>query len=243
MSQQYARRTTDVIASIAEQKHEGAVVLLLKEAIEALGGEAAVFCSFVREDESTESYRFMVACDPVWCSEYQARDWWSNDPCLIYAAKKSEPARVSEIRVMTRGQKELLADAAKHGFASGAVFPAPSGGGISRMGCLTLGSSDPTYLAGAEFNQVRMYGRLLAMELNEWYIAKIRQEVIASAKLTDEDIELLTFEKRGLKSKEIARELDTSSSSIDSRFQRLNAKMNTSNRAESAKLAAEYGVI
>ena len=238
-----ARRTTDVIASIAEQKDEGSVVLLLREAIEALGGEAGVFCSFVREDESTDSYRFMVACDAVWCSEYQTGGWWANDPCLIYAATRSEPARVSDLRILTRGQKDLLSEAAKHGFASGAVFPAPSGGGVSRMGCLTLGSSNPNYLAGDDFSQVRLNGRLLAMELNEWYIAKIRQEVILSAKLTAEDIELLTLEKRGLKSKEIARELGTTPSSVDSRFQRLNARLNAASRAESAKIAAEYGVI
>jgi DNA-binding CsgD family transcriptional regulator len=234
---------TDVISSVHEQTDEGSVVLLLREATQALGGEAAVFCSFISKDGGTDSYRFVVACNPVWCSEYQASGWWSKDPCLIYAAKHSEPVRISEIRVKTRGQKELLAEAAKYGFAAGAVFPSPSVGGRSRMGCLTLGSSKQTYLAGEGFNQVRVYGRLLSMELNEWYIAKIRQEVILSTKLTSEEIDLLAYEKRGWKSKEIARELEASPSSIDSRFQRLNTKLNAASRAEAAKIAAEYGVI
>jgi DNA-binding CsgD family transcriptional regulator len=133
--------------------------------------------------------------------------------------------------------------AAEHGFVGGGVFPAPSGGRVSRIGTLILGSSDPSYLEGEDFEGARMYGRALSMELNEWWIRKISQDIIAASRLTQEDITLLGFEKRGLKSKDIARELDTTASSIDSRFQRLNAKLNTVSRAESAKIAAEHGVI
>lgn len=70
----YGRKVYDRIASIAEQSDEGQVLLILGEAIRAMRGESGVFCSFVREDESAESYRFLVACDPVWCSEYQLQN-------------------------------------------------------------------------------------------------------------------------------------------------------------------------
>lgn len=239
----YGQKVSDLIASIAEQSDEGQVLLILGEAVRAMGGESAVFCSFVREDESTESYRFLVACDPVWCSVYQLQNWFAHDPALVYAASRSEPIRLSDIRITTKGQREMLDSAAEHGFSSGAVFPAPSGGGVSRMGVLTVGSKDPRYLAGEDFNAARLYGRLLAMELNDWWIRKIREHIIATSNLTPEDIALLSFEKRGLKSKEIAKELSTSPSSIDSRFQRVNAKLNANSRAESAKIASENGVI
>lgn len=243
MAKQYGPRITELVASIAHERDEGQVLLILQEAVMAMRGEAGVFCSFVRGDEGSESYRFLVACDPVWCSEYQQENWFTSDPALVYAATRSEPIRTSELPIKSRAQRELVEKAADHGFVAGAVFPAPSGGAVSRIGALLLGSSDPGYLQGEDFEVARMYGRLLSMELNEWWIRKVRQEIIATSNLTQEDITLLAFEKRGMKSKEIARELETTSSSIDSRFQRLNAKLNTASRAESAKVAAEHGVI
>lgn len=239
----YGEKVSDLIGSIAEQGEEGQVLLILGEAVQAMGGTAAVFCSFVREDESTESYRFLVACDPVWCSEYQTQNWFAHDPALVYGSSRSEPIRLCDLKVTTKGQREMLDSAARHGFRSGAVFPAPSGGGVSRMGVLTIGSKDSGYLEGDDFNSARLYGRLLAMELNDWWIRKIREHLIATSNLTPEDIALLMYEKRGMKSKNIAKELATSPSSIDSRFQRVNAKLNAASRAESAKIASENGVI
>lgn len=243
MRQFYGPEVNELIASIAAQSDAGNVLHILNQAVTAMGGEAGVFCSFVRDDDSTESYRFLVACDPVWCSEYQLHSWFQNDPALIYAANKCEPIRTSALKLTSRGQRELMASAATHGFASAGVFPAPSGGGVSRIGVLILGSSDESFLQGESFNAARLFGRLLAMELNDWWIRRIRLDIIAESNLTADDIELLAFERRGLKSKEIARELATTSSSIDSRFQRLNAKLNSASRSESAKIAAENGVI
>ena len=243
MQKEYGSRITDLVTSIAMQKEEGEVLLILQEAVRAMRGDAGVFCSFVRGDEGTESYRFLVACDPAWCSVYQEQNWFASDPALIYAATRSEPIRINQLPVRSRAQRELMDSAAEHGFVAGGVFPAPSGGGLSRIGALILGSSDPLYLQGDDFDGARMYGRLLSMELNEWWIRKVRHDIIATSNLTQEDITLLGFEKQGLKSKEIARELETTPSSIDSRFQRLNAKLNSGSRAESAKIAAEHGVI
>lgn len=243
MPKDYGARITELVALIAKQQEEGQVLLILQEAVKAMRGEAGVFCSFVRGDEGTESYRFLVACDPAWCSVYQEQNWFVSDPALIYSATRSEPIRQCDLPVTSRAQRELMESAAQHGFVGGGVFPAPSGGRVSRIGTLILGSSDPSYLQGDDFEGARMYGRVISMELNEWWIRKIRHDIIATSNLTQEDIALLAFEKRGLKSKEIARELDTTASSIDSRFQRLNAKLHTVSRAESAKIAAEHGVI
>jgi DNA-binding CsgD family transcriptional regulator len=240
---EYSKKVAELVKRIADETEEGRVLLILQEAVKVMQGEAAVFCSFVSGDEGTESYRFLVACSPAWCSVYQEQNWFTSDPALIYAATRSEPIRSSQLPIKTRAQRELVDSAAHHGFVAGGVFPAPSGGGISRIGALILGSSDPKYLQGDDFYVAKMYGRLLSMELNEWWIRKIRHDIIATSNLTEDDITLLAFEKRGMKSKEIARELDTTASSIDSRFQRLNAKLHSGSRAESARIAAEHGVI
>ncbi|MBW8832754.1 MAG: hypothetical protein JF606_25825 [Burkholderiales bacterium] len=52
-----------------------------------------------------------------------------------------------------------------------------------------------------------------------------------------------TRERAGMSTKEIAEELGTTVSAVDSRFHRLSTKFNTPNRRATARLAAEYGLI
>ena len=123
MPKMYGQRITELVASIAYEKEEGQVLLILQEAVAAMNGEAGVFCSFVRGDEGSESYRFLVACDPAWCSVYQEKNWFTSDPALIYAATRSEPIRRSALPIKSRAQRELMESAAEHGFVAGGVFP------------------------------------------------------------------------------------------------------------------------
>jgi DNA-binding NarL/FixJ family response regulator len=81
------------------------------------------------------------------------------------------------------------------------------------------------------------------MELNEWWIDRIKRELCASARITPEDVALLRHERLGHGTKRIATELGTTTSSVDSRFQRINAKLGVANRKAAATLAAEYGLI
>jgi DNA-binding NarL/FixJ family response regulator len=81
------------------------------------------------------------------------------------------------------------------------------------------------------------------MELHEWWIARIRADLIATTRITDEDVLLLRLERQGRSTKHIAAELDMSKSAVDSRFQRLNVKLGVPNRRTAATLAAEYGLI
>jgi DNA-binding NarL/FixJ family response regulator len=66
---------------------------------------------------------------------------------------------------------------------------------------------------------------------------------MANARITDDDLVLLRHERLGHATKVIASALDTTASSIDSRFQRVNQKLGVPNRKAAATLAAEYGLI
>src|SRR5262249_46288906 len=160
--------------------------------------------SFIRDDPSHESYRFLLACDPMWCFEYERRAWYANDPWLNYALNHSEPARASEIPIASKQQGAAVDLAAEFGFRSAAIVPAPSSGGLSRVGVLVLGSAKAEFFEGDGFIRLKLVARSLAMELHEWWVGQIKRELIVNARITPEDIVLLRYERMGHSTKQIA---------------------------------------
>lgn len=239
----YFARVGEVVQRIPRAADEAEAVALLSEATQRMGADASAFVSFIRDDPSHESYRFLLACDPVWCLEYERKAWYANDPWLNYALNHSEPARGSEIPIASKQQRDAVELAVEFGFHSAAIVPAPSGGGLSRVGVLCLGSSSPGFFEGDGFIGLKLVARSLAMELHEWWIGQIRRELIANAKITADDLLLLRYERLGRSTKWLAVELDTTVSAIDSKFQRINAKLGVPGRKAAANLAAEYGLI
>lgn len=239
----YAGRVSEIVQRVATATDAAEALVLLKEATRRMGADVAAFGSFIRDDPSHESYRFLVACDPVWCLEYERRAWYADDPWLNYAREHSEPTRAAEIPIETPEQRSIVDLAEEFGVRSAAIIPAPTGGKVTRVGVLCLGSSTIGYFDDAGFTALKVAARSLAMELHEWWIDRIKQELIADKRITQEDLVLLRRERLGHSTKRIAADLDASTSSIDSRFQRINTKLDVPNRKLAANLAAEYGLI
>lgn len=239
----FAARMSAVIERVPLAADEQDACALLWEAVRQFGATATAFASFVRDDDSFESYRFLLACDPRWCDEYLEEAWFASDPWLKHAMDYGTPVRGEDVLVTTEGQRRAVALAARYGFTSAAIIPAPSGGGMSRLGVLCIGSAAPGYFDGAAFAPLRVMARSLAMELHEWWLARIKRQLIDDSGLSADDLHLLAYEWHGLSSKEIARQLNTSPQSINSRFQRMLSKLGMPNRRAAARLAAEYGLI
>jgi DNA-binding CsgD family transcriptional regulator len=239
----FAARALDVIQHVQGAKDEAAMLELLYAAKVVLGAEQAVFSSFIRDDETHESFRFLIAADPVWCVTYQQKAWYAKDPWLLYAMTATEPACDTAIPLRTKSQREARSLAAEYGIASAYIVPAPSGNGISRLGVLVLGSSVPGYFETPATSRLRVLAQGLAMSLHAWRVRWFRKEIISTYRLNGEDIQLMKLEREGKSTKEIATTLDISPASVDSRFQRLNAKFNQPNRRATAQLAAEYGLL
>lgn len=239
----YSDNVLATIRLLARAVDESEAVDVLAVASRQMGTDAAAFVSFVRDDPSHESFRFLLACDPVWCLEYERRAWYTDDPWLQYSLNHTEPARAEDIPPGTGQQRAVVELAAQFGFRSALIVPAPSSGALTRIGVLCLGSSAPAFFSEAGYLSLRVLARSLAMELHEWWIARIKSELLASARLTDEDLTLLMHERLGHSTKFIAAKLDISPNAINSRFQRMNAKLGVPNRKSAAQLAAEYGVI
>ena len=239
----YATRTTAVAVHIVQAVEPSAVQALLRDGTDALGAQSAVFVGFERKGADVSAERFMLACDPEWYRRYVEFDLIKHDPWLAYAAHQSEPILASSLPVTERAPQQAIDLAVEHGFASTVLVPVHSGADRKRMSVLCLGSATPRFFEDDGFAALRVAARSIALELHDWWRARIGQELAVEARITPVDLVLLRHERQGHSSKRIAAELRVSKSSIDSRFQRMNEKLGVANKRLAAQLALEYGLI
>lgn len=228
---------------VADATEHSTLLALLREGVHVLGAEQAAFVSFVRDDASYSACRFLLACDPAWCRHYLEANHFAHDPWLAYAAHHSEPMVASAVTAAEPAQRQVVELAARYGFSSAVLVPAHSGAGHSRVSLLCLGSSTAGHFEGEAFARSRIGARILALELHDWWLARIRRELIVKARLTPGELILLRHQLQGHSSKRIAAELQVSTSSINSRFQRMNDKLGVANRRMAARLVEECGLI
>lgn len=232
------------IASRIPAATDGAEVgALLAEAVGLLGADVGAFASFMRDDEHDASYRFILACDAAWCLEYENSAYFLHDPWISYVRHHSEPVLASRIVARTERERSVVAMARRYGFESALIVPAQSPQGLTRLGGLCLGAWRPGYFEGEGFAEVTFAATPLAMRLHEWQVAQLRNELLDRAQLSETDILLLRHARDGHGSKVSAAALNVNPVSIDSRWQRLNARLGVNSRISAASMAAEYGLI
>ena len=238
-----ATRALNGIALLGEAASIDEVLARLRASVRDLGGDAAVFMSFVQDDATLASYRSLVACDPAWSTEYAQGQWFEHDPWLRHAMHDAEPVRSSELVLLSELEEAFVAAASQAGFASAVVAPAPSTHGSARVGVLVLGSAKPGFFESDSYPTLRVLARALSMELHAWLGRSILRELVARSRITAEDIALLRHEAAGHGSKLIAAALNTEPKTIDCRFQRVSSKLGAANRRAAVRLARLYGLI
>ena len=238
----YFARVSEVVLGMESAPDAATLLELFHEAVLRIGADVAAFLSFIHDDDC-ESFRFLLACDPQWCVDYEQRAWYADDPWLAYARRHAEPIRGGEIVVGDESQAAVVQLAEQYGFRSTVIVPAPAGGGLSRLGMLCLGSNTPNYFEDEGFPAFKVIARPLAIALHEWCIRNVRDELVRSSRITPGDLLLLDYHSKGLGTKQIADALGTSPTCVNSRFQRVNIKLGVLNRRAAARLAAEYGLI
>lgn len=236
-------RINQISDSIIGARDSGDLNAALRQLNDVLGCSGSVFMSLARDDESLESYRYVVACPPAWCNEYNKNAWFTIDPCLLYAMTNSEPALIQDIPLRSTGQKNMMAAASLAGFKSGLVIPAHSSIGRSRMGVLYVGSRDPNFFNDATLAKTRILLRSLSGELLDWWIRKARTELLGESTLSVEEIELLRLSHAGHKSKEIAQHMSASKAAVDQKLFRISSKFGTSSRKIAAQMAHDFGML
>jgi DNA-binding CsgD family transcriptional regulator len=212
------------------------------DALELIGADAGVFLSAIRDDAAHTSYRSLFACDPVWAIEYAKLGWHAHDPWLRHALHNEDPVRNTELQLLPR-EREFVQTAAKYGFASAMVVPAPSSAGTSRVGVLCLGSNRPGLFDGAACAKVRIVATMLAMELHRWMRRAACRELLVKARIKPQDIELLRHEQAGHTSRVIAQAMSVAPQTVDTRFHRLCSRLNVPDRRSAARVARLYGLL
>jgi DNA-binding CsgD family transcriptional regulator len=239
----YLDRVVSIAVQVPAANDQQTVHALFREGVSALGASCAVFVSFVRDDSNMAACRFMLACDPAWGRVYVQEGHFAHDPWLAYAAHHTEPVLASQLKLLDDEHRRVMDMAARAGFVSTLLVPAHSAPGHSRISLLCLGSAMPGYFEGQGLAQLRISARMLAMELHEWWLSRIRRDLIVKARISQEDLVLLQHRCQGHSSKKIAADLQVSKGSINSRFQRMNAKLGVGNRRMAVLLAIECGLI
>ena len=239
----FAARIASIAGRVLAASDQPTVHALFREGVTLLGASCAVFVSFVQDQSRLSTCRLMLACDPDWVRVYVHDANFAHDPWLAYAADHSEPIVASALNVVDIEHQRVAALAAHAGFVSTVLIPAHSGGGRSRISVLCLGSSTPGYFEGEGTAQLRVSARMLALELHDWWLSRIRRDLMAKARITPSDLILLQHQCQGHSSKRIAAELQVSKSSINSRFQRMNGKLGVGTRRKAVQLAIECGLI
>ena len=229
------------ISWISGYENEAAVDDASRQIVRYFGLEAFVFGALFRNGER-EHYRYLVGCRPEWCFLYNQNKWYAIDPFIDYSLHHTSPVLASEVPLTSAGQQRMMAAAAEHGFRSGVVVPAHSDSS-ARVGVLYLGTDHGPALAHRSFTRHRSLMRAFAMELLEWWDARLRDTSAADLELDDLDVDLLYKAQNHATAEEAARELGITVSRVESRYERLNRKLEAPSKRYAVERAVVLGVI
>ena len=232
----------EVAESITQASDRGEIQALLHRATVALGAERSFFAS-ISGDGTETNYAFVLDCDPTWWHRYRAACPLEKNPWLVYASRHSRPVRATQLDPLVGDPQEAMDSALQAGFASALIIPAHSGRAHKRVSLLCLGHSACGYFEDPAFLKLQVAARSLALELHDWWTNHEQQQLAQRTRLSDAEVQLLARHCAGLSSKQIAREMQVSCESINSRFQRIIAKLGVRSRRAAARVAIECGLI
>jgi DNA-binding NarL/FixJ family response regulator len=165
------------------------------------------------------------------------------DAWIRYAARESEPVVASALNIVDPAQRAVAALAVEAGFVSALLVPAHSGENNPRVSLLCLRHFTGAYFEASGMARARISARTIALELHDWWLARMREQTLVRSRITPEELDLLERLWLGQTSKHIGAELNLSRIAVNSRFQRLRTKLGVRSRKSAAKLAADCGLI
>lgn len=241
--ERYAARVSEIAERIAGAADQLELHQLLRAGVAALGAERAAFVTFEKERSELSSCRFMLDCSPQWCQRYLEQGGPALDAWIRYAAGESEPSLASALNIVEPAQRSLAALAVEAGFVSAVLVPVHSGANHPRVSLLCLGHSTRGYFEGEGLSRLRVSARVLALELHDWWRARVRSETLAQVHINEGELRLLERYSLGHTSKRIGSDLNLSKTAVDSRFRRVVEKLGAKNRKHAVKLAIDCGLI
>lgn len=214
-----------------------------RSAHRALGASFALYAHVVPESEAPSKTYLLLSCDVGLATRIRNCRTLLQHPWLKYASRQVEGICTSALPLVEPRAGTPSVDLEGSGFRSAWLVPTHSGGGTGRFGLLCMGSPQAGHFESASVADSMFLAKALATELHEWWMAQTRRLLRAAARLRLEDLRLLSMERDGYRTKEIARALGMTCSSVDSRFQRINVKLGCASRKAAAQKAACHGLI
>jgi DNA-binding CsgD family transcriptional regulator len=242
----FADTINRIVAQIVGARGDAEALELLESAVEAFGCSAAVFASFVRDDATTRSCRYLISGGPALQSLCSNISQSEHDPWLAYARRHFEPrcSKDLEITPDAHSQRAFLAQAAELGFREALIVPSHCVSGPSRIGMLSLGSDQPGYFSDERaLALLTVPASALSLHLHIWWHARLRSDLINRVPLTPAELDLARMLLQGLNSKQISRRLNVRSNTIDSQLARMARRLGVGSRRAAVELLREYGVI
>ena len=239
----YTAQALAAIAQIAEATEPPALIEKLVNATAAIGASASLYTASVPDGNREQSCLSLFAGHPAYAHAQNELGPLIEHPWFRFARTHLTSGSDRQVRVQEATDAAAVALAREYGFRSCFIVPTPSGQDLDRLGMLCVGSEHPDEFEGPEAGVIRTLARSLAAELHDWLLHYLHEHLVKSAKVEKSDMQLLTLEQRGLKTKEIAMLTGLSQASVDSRFQRINMRLHCSNRKASAMRALAYGLL
>lgn len=233
----------DVLARACVMRAEADAVELLSDAVAAFGCTAGVFATFLRSDRTMRSCRYLLAGGPDLAALYGATHSAEADPWLLYSRDHLCPKRAHELTDLTSAQRAFTQTARESGFRSALILPSHSPHGRSRAAVLCLGSDDEHFFDDSTLARIRGLAIALALELHIWWHERVKRDLVARARLSPSELDLLRCELEGMASKAIASKLNAPTNTIDSRFYRICKKLGAANRRSAAELLHDHDII
>ncbi|MBI3345675.1 MAG: autoinducer binding domain-containing protein [Burkholderiales bacterium] len=238
----YGTRLLDLLPQISSAANTADALTFFKHALRLIGADAGVFLSALREGADRTSYRSLLACDPLWVTEYTKVDQHEHDPWLRHAMHSTEPIRSSELAVRP-DEEEFVRMSSRLGFSSALIVPAPSNANGSRIDVLCLGSHNLCFFDGHGYPKAQILAEMLVMALHRWLLRAMRNELLSQSRIRPDEIDLLRHQEAGHSSKTIGAALHVEAKTVDCRFQRLAAKLDVPDRRAAARIARLYGLL
>lgn len=233
----------DAITRIASATDAPELLECLHEATEALGASGSLYTASIPENERETLNFSLYACDPAFAQQQRRLGPLVDHPWFRFARSHSMPGTHLEVELNQDSDAAAVALAARYGFRACLIVPVSQSAAASRIEMLCVGSNDTTLFKGNQATRIRTLARALAGELHDWLSRYLSARLREAARLQPSDIELLHMEYQGLGTKEIAQRTGMTSASVDSRFQRINVRMECASRKASARRAAAYGLL
>ncbi|MBE0547745.1 MAG: response regulator transcription factor [Rubrivivax sp.] len=215
----------------------------LFQVTQAIDATASLYTVAIPEKGPEMSSITLFACDPGFAQQLFDPGPVQSHPWVRFARTHTTPGTGRQVQVRGPSDAAAIDVARAHGFGSYLIVPTVAGAELGRIELLCLGKGVHDSFESEDQRIVRMLAGSLAAELHDWFTLHLRAALQQAARLQAQDVQLLALEWEGLGTKEISLRTGMSVAAVDSRFQRLNQRLNCPSRKASARRAAEHGLL